>query len=123
MSYTVQRLKDYPAILISYHDDFDISSDYALSTKDAMKLLDAESNPVTIIIDLTEFSMSLNDLLEGTRLAFKPDMNTAKHSKTLNTIVISKMGIMKKSVDGFRKMGLSDDLRVADSLEDALALL
>lgn len=122
MSYTIERLTHYPTILVTLNDDFKIPEEFVAYAAETQELLDREPERVFIITDMTNFNVSVNDLLQGTKLALNPQINVAKHPKTRGSILITNAGIIKKSVDGLRKLGIAEDLKVVTSLEEALEL-
>lgn len=122
MSYTIERLTNYPAILVTFNEDFQIPEEFLDYATETHAMLDREPEPVYIITDITNFNVSVNNLLQGTKLALNPEANVAKNPKTYGSIIVTDAGLLKRSVDGFRKLGIVDDLKVVTSLEEALEL-
>lgn len=122
MSYTVEKISNPNAILVVWNEDYSISKEWTLSVEEIVSLLDEVDEPLRIINDATAFQISVNDLLEGTGSLLKSG-NLLNHPMLKGFITVTSSAMLKRSVDGLRKLGLSQDHQVVDSVEEALDLI
>lgn len=123
MSYTIERLNNHPALVICMNDDFQIPDDIIAYTREAGELLEHEDEPVTVIADLLNYTLSVNDLLSSTKLSMNEEHNLGKHAKVKKVILVTESTLLKKSLDGFGKLGVMNDVQAVKSIEEALALI
>ena len=123
MSYEIKRLDDYPAIVTTFNEDFDASTELELVITEMRKIVSAEATPIYVIMNLLAYNISLNDLFAGTSIGMKnrnsPD-RTGSVEKTIKTIIITEQRVLKASLNGFEHFGLGKNLEIASSLDEAL---
>ena len=124
MSYTIERLANYPAVVATLHKDFDVANELSPHLVELISVLDREKTPITVVSDARQLSISFDDLMEGTKLVMNGGVNAnpVKHVNTRQYIIISSSALIKLSLNGFSKLGFGN-LAVAESVEDVLKSL
>jgi hypothetical protein len=124
MSYNINRLAEHPAFLVSINKDFNIGKEMPPFFSEIKTMLDQELNPLSVILDMTQFTMSFDDFLKGTQISMSSrNENPAVHSMTKEFIIIAESSLWKMSLDGFRKLGAMRDARIVKTLDEALSIL
>lgn len=123
MSYEIERLEHHPALLIKFNDDFVIPEDILEYIVEAKVILEQEPQPISVLLDLNDYKVSLDNLFQGTKISMKPENNIAKQANVKQIIAITSSKIIVKSLDGFVSLGLGDNIIGASSLDEALKKL
>lgn len=123
MSYEIERLEHHPALLIKFNDDFVIPDDILEYIVEAKVILEQEPQPISVLLDLNDYKVSLDNLFQGTKISMKPENNIAKQANVKQIIAITSSKIIVKSLDGFVSLGLGDNIIGASSLDEALKKL
>ena len=123
MSYEIKRLDDVPAIVTTFHTDFDPATELATVITEMRQIISDEAHPIYVIMDLSTFTISLNDLFVGTGVGMR-SRDTANKiesmENTIKTIIVTEQKILHASIKGFERFGLGKNLDIVDSLDDAL---
>ncbi|GAB5491513.1 MAG: hypothetical protein Phog2KO_17280 [Phototrophicaceae bacterium] len=123
MSYQIERLEHHPALLIKFNQDFVVPNDILAYMIEAKVILEQEPEPISILLDLTDYNLSLDNLLHGTKISMKPENNIAKQVNVKQIIAITDSKIIVRSLDGFMSLGLGDNIIGVSSLDEALEKL
>lgn len=123
-SYDIQRSEN-PVIyiLITFYESFTVKADMGSYISKTMKMLDGESAPVPVILDMTRYSMSFDEFLDGVKIAHDNAANPALHSNTKDFVVVSKNPVWKFSIDGFHKFGIVKNIQLVATLDEVLETL
>ncbi len=71
MPYTVEMLPQEPILLCKLERDFSAAAEHAAFAADVLTVLDSATEPMVLIIGITEFSVGFEDLLTHTNISAK----------------------------------------------------
>lgn len=122
MSYTIERLNDPAAYLVTLHEGFDPATEMRSYYTELIAQLDQETEPIDTIVDILAVSFGLNELFSATRQLQGMDINPTAHPMSDTFILVSNNNLMKLSVDGFRKFGIVNKVHIVKSVNEALSI-
>lgn len=126
MSYKLERLEDYPAMVTTFNADFDASTELESVITEMRRRISVEETPIYIIMDMSAYDISLNDLFVGTGIGMRTrdgDNREASVKNTLKTIIVTEQKVLQASIKGFERFGFGKNLEVATTLEAALQII
>jgi len=121
MSYTIERLKNPQAYLVTLNEDFSFEGEYHEYHDTLVKALNREAMPVNVIVDMLKVTTLFEDLLTATK-----DNMSGEHSNPFvlpnvkSVIAVTNSGLIKLSIDGFIEFGIVKNLKAVDSVDEAL---
>jgi hypothetical protein len=121
MSYTIEHLPKHAAILTTFAKDFSVSTELASCFTALATELDKTQTPLTVILDMLQYSLSVDALIEGTKIVLTGD-NPIRHAKTKRFVAVTHSSLIALSLDGFRKIGIGD-VKTDTSVEEVLKTL
>jgi hypothetical protein len=122
MPYTIEQLPQRHAIVITFTETFDVSTELAPCFTEVAALLDKSPTSLTLILDILQYPLSFEGLLDGTKIMMGGATNPIRHAKTKRYVAITSSPLINLSVDGFRKLGIGD-VHTARSMEEVLKTL
>lgn len=122
MSYSTEKLPDLPVVLATLHSDYDHAQEGEAAYAEEIAMLDAQSEPVYYILDIKEYSPTLDVIISGTNWGGKQgNMPTVRHPNVVKPIVISQSDIVKLAVKGVKTVTWGyTDIKVFETLDEAL---
>jgi hypothetical protein len=120
MSYTLERLDNPAAYVVTFNEDFDFKDDIVRYHRELSAALDEEPSPVSMIVDTSKIAFDLAEFLGGTRAAMQAEVNPNHHPNSKHLILVTTSKVLKMSVDGFKKFGLVRTVYIASDLDEAL---
>jgi hypothetical protein len=121
MSYTVKKLPNEPIVLAVVDPDYVATAEAEQFLQDILKTLDAQGELVYLVFDSSPASITLDDLLQGVRLATQ-QQQLFKHPKLCEGIMVTPSRLMKLVVQGLNNPIFGNlSIHQAESLEAALA--
>lgn len=124
-TYSVERLSHPSSYLVRYTADFHGEEATLSVYQELSNLLDTEFEPISIIFDLSQLDITVNDLMVSSKiLTQSKDLNPVNHPMAQQSILITNSSMIRLSIEGFRKFGgVVKDMRAVSSLDEALQLL
>jgi|GEM_PF-3210931 len=123
MPYTMARLENPDAFLLTLTDNFDVDAELPELNQTLISSFDEdESHELVLIADMRQFPFSLANLMSGTKVTMDSGQNPNQHPKIKKTVVITENKVMKFSMDGFYKWGVFTDARIATTVDEALEI-
>ena len=126
MSYQIERLPDVPAVVATFNADFDAATELESVITELRQTISNEAHPIYVVMDLSAYNISMNDLFVGTGVGMRSrdtEKKAESMDKTLKTIIVTKHKILQASIKGFERFGFGKDLELATSLDDALQII
>jgi len=120
MSFTIQKAPDLPVVILSVETRHILEE---LEGFDAplTELLDAQTQPVFLVADLTGMAISLDDLTVGASAIGRTPAARLHHPSVRENLIVTRDGMMKLAVAGLRTATFgSAAVRVFDTVEQAL---
>jgi hypothetical protein len=102
MSYTTEKLPDAPVVLATFHADFDMAQEAEALNSDSLSPIEAQSEPVYYIADLSEYPPSLNDVMSAVNWGGPANTPTLRHPNVREAIFVSRSSMIKLAVQGLR---------------------
>ena len=123
MTYTIEQRTTPPAIIATWHDDFDFMRDARTYSVDVRELLNAQESPVYYIMNIgTWQNMSFNELLEATSIAAGSKDANFHNPNNIATLIITNDRAVAISADGLKSDSFGNaNVLVFSTLDDALA--
>lgn len=123
MSYTLEQHATLPAIIATWHDDFDFMRDAHAYSADMRDLLNSQDSPVFYVMDISVWkNMPFNDLIEATSLAARGKDANFHHPMNMGTLIITNDPAVTISANGLKSDAFGNaNVFVFSTLDDALA--
>ncbi len=99
LSYTIEKLPGEPIVVQTIRSDESVA-EVPDSMGTMSELLEAQSEPVFLIYDVSNASFTLDDILAGSNQASRSEKPLLKHPKVRETIVVSTSELIKLAVKG-----------------------
>src|SRR5690349_6654430 len=99
MSRSIEKLPNEPILLCTLNADYSAASEAEQFIKDIVATLDAQTEHVYFILDTSEATISLEDVLQGTRLTTQ-QYDLFKHKHIYESIIVASGRFMKLVVQG-----------------------
>ncbi len=122
MTYTTEKHPDLPAIIATWHSDFNFSRDAQGYAMDMHKWLSAQETPVYYVLDLRAWhDMTFDELIHAANHATRSETSNFHHPMNQGNLVITNDTAVKLSVEGLRSDAFGNAKTIVFSeLEDAL---
>lgn len=122
-AYTLERHTNPPAFVVTLGADFNVETDAPKYYAELAALLNAEQEPITIIADMTQWSVqSFNDVLIGLKGVKDADTHPYRHPNTKKVVILTNSKVIHLSVNGARAFGIANELHSANTMQEALEL-
>lgn len=121
MSFSLEKLPDEPIIIgtIAGVGALDETSSFV---NQLTSLLDNEPGPLYFIIDMSQYSLSLEEMLTGTNQTTRGSMAFHNHPNLAGTIIISSSRMVKLAAKGMNTELFGNvHVKVFETMDDALA--
>ena len=96
----MEMLPDEPILIVTYLEGFNIAEQIPQSFKDTMAVLDQVKEPVFYIVDLTQLSLSLDDVITTSSLGARGDQPLWHHPMIREMIFVSPSTLVKLTAQG-----------------------
>lgn len=123
MSYTIERKNNPAHYLVTMPEDFNLDTDLVAYFRELARDIKNEAKPLSVVLDMLNYSVSLNDLLSATKDLMDIDENPYQHPNAKQLIIVTDSKMIKMSMDGFRKFGIVKKFHAVDSLNEAMRLV
>lgn len=123
MSYTIERKNNPPSYIITLNEDFDLKTELIAYFKELTMALESESKPISVVVSMLNYSLSLSELMTATKDMMSMDVNPYQDPNVKHVIMVSTDKLLRFSVDGFIKFGIVKTIKTADTVEEALTLV
>ncbi len=122
MSYQCELLPDAPILIETMGSDFDIKTEGETSAKQVVEILEQQSQPVFLIMNLLALtSMSLDDLVHASNMATR-QFALFKHPQMREGIIVTNSQLFTAAARGLSSPIFGHvKLRVVPTLQEALA--
>jgi hypothetical protein len=117
MPYQVQKLSNEPIILTTLFDDYDPFTEIALSVSDTLEMLDAATEPLTLVLYLKP-RLEMQEILYCARLAARGERPTWTHRNTRQVFMVTNNALLSEAT---RSVTFGVNVTLFGTLEDALA--
>jgi hypothetical protein len=121
MSYTVEKFPNERIVLQVLHADYSYGSEGAESANAVFDILEAQNEPIYLIMDIREAAFSMEDILQGSSSVMQ-QRQLLKHPNIIENIIVTESRFMKLVVQGFNSPVFGNvNVRVFDSRDAAIA--
>ncbi|MEO1286548.1 MAG: hypothetical protein AAFV93_02180 [Chloroflexota bacterium] len=125
--YTIERRTNPDHYYVFVETNADLSGDdaYAVLTEyheTLYDLLEQEKTAINVINEVASNNFTFNQFLAGMK-AGSIEKNPFKHPKCKGLILVTTSSLINKSLAGITKLGFVENLRSADTVDDALKKL
>lgn len=124
--YTLERLTDAPAILLTFHKEFNFQNDARQIVDDMFSALDRASEPIYDITDARLLELNFTDLVMGlqlvTRGIFNNDRPVLKHPNLKEIVVVATSKLTALAGNALSQVQYGGyRVKVFNNIEEALA--
>jgi len=88
VAYSLHKLADSPIILFYSPPGEDIASEFETISAEMIRLLDAQSVPVFLLLDITHVALGLDDMLRGASLATRGPNPVLRHPRIRECVFV-----------------------------------
>lgn len=121
MTYTITKLPEEPIIVATGHADFSIS-EAADMMEEAYRLLDAQTEPVYYVSDISSIHLSLDDVLQGSSLVTRGQKPVLLHPHILQNVFVASSSFLRMAAKGLSSPVFGGKpIYVCETLDDGLA--
>ena len=103
-NYYNDLLPGEPIILSGCYAEFSVAEDQPLTDAETRGILDQAGEPLYLIIDLTEVSLSLNDIIVGANIGARSNVPLWKHPNLKEVIFVVSNATVKLAIKGLDSM-------------------
>ncbi len=122
MSYTLKKLPDEPIFVFKAGADYDTQSETEPMNRKVIALLDAAQEPLVQIIDFSEASLDMNDMMAGASAAARGEDAPLHHPNVKLNLFVTRDPAFKMAVDGLNNEVFGRVFaKVFENYEEALA--
>jgi hypothetical protein len=122
MSFTLQKLADAPAILLTLSSGYNLFVDFPKSYAAVYEMLDSVDEPVYYILDLSALSLDMNLIMQGASSTSRGSQASFHHPKVKAVLMVSPAEVIHVAAEGLRTEIYGNvEAKTFYSLEDALA--
>lgn len=122
MTFTVQKLPNVPAILLSLTHDYDLSTDFPKSHTQIRQMLDSADQPVYYITDLTEAAIDVEFLIQGAGKTSLGSQGNYHHPMVKEVLLVSPQQTIHYVAESLRQDTYGNvPARAFNSMDEALA--
>jgi hypothetical protein len=119
---TFNKLPDEPILILTLSGSSTDLSDPEQSHNQLHSFLDSISEPVFLILDMSNAQLGLDDLMRGASDAFRGDNPTFKHPNIREVLQVSDDPTLELAAEGMNSAVFGNiKIRLFETLEDALA--
>jgi hypothetical protein len=123
--YTLERLPDVPAILLTFEKDFEFKRDARSIVDGLFTLLDGASEPIYDITDARQLDLNFTDLVMGlqlvTRGIFNNDRPVLKHPNLKEVVFIATSKLTELAGNALQQVQYGGyRVKVFNNMDDAL---
>ena len=122
MSYTIEKHPTLPAIIATWHSDFDYASEVRAYVTEMHQMLSEQETPVYYVLDMRVWQdMTFDELIHAANMATRSESSNFHHPMNKGNLVITNDPAVKRSVEGLRSDVFGNAVTLIFSeLEDAL---
>jgi hypothetical protein len=122
MSYTVEALPDLPVVISRALPGFDMEAEQSLLQRDVRTHLDAASEPLFYVIDLSQTSLDFNAILRGSSGGARSETSPWRHPNIRGVIFVSSDEVIHRAVAGMDSAAFGHFKALTfNTLDEALA--
>src|SRR5690242_2287456 len=124
--YTLQRLDDLPALLLTFHQEFEFQRDARRIVEELTALLEESPGPVVDITDARDMALNFTGLVMGlqlvTRGVFSHDRPLLKHPNLREIVVVATHKLTETAAQALQQVHYGgNQVRIFRDLDEALA--
>jgi hypothetical protein len=121
MSYTIQKLPDEPIVVAISHADFS-GAEGADMMDELYATLDAQTEHVYLVSDMSAVNLSVDDMLQGASLVTRGQKPVLLHPNITETIIVATSAFIRLATKGLASPIFgSQHIQVIENLDAALA--
>ncbi len=121
MSYTYEKLPGEAILILSYSSDYRARTDGVASIEEGTKLLEAEEQPVFLIIDFSRATIGLDDVIAGATIGTR-QTGFATHPKIRETLLVTQSRMLSLAARGLDSVTFGHvKIKTFDSRDAAIA--
>ena len=122
MSYRLEILPGEPIALITTPEDFRVGEDVPAATNEFYTLMNGSKGNVYLIVDVTDYKVSIEDMLAGASLAARGEMSLFHHPRIYKILIVSPQPLAAISARGMNTAPFGyPHVEPFSTIEDALA--
>jgi hypothetical protein len=122
MSYTTEKRPGEPIVVATLYADYNHAQEGEAAINEAVAMLDAQSEPVYYIFDVTRYVPTFEDLVSSVNWGGRGNLPTFRHPNVRESIVVSGSGMVKLAAQGLKTATWGNTtVHVVDTLDEALA--
>lgn len=122
MSYNTILPPGEPIIVQTLNDDFDVAGELGPAMREVHDVLSAYEKPVFLIVDMSAYKLSVDDLVVGASMSSGGEEPIFKHPNIRQVVFVSPSKIVELAAKGMNTATFGHvDIRVFASQEAALA--
>jgi len=122
MSYSIEKIGNEPIIVNILHADFDFQTEAQASTREAIQLLEAQTEPVYYITDITAPTFTFEDTVAGSALAALGESPVFHHRNVKQVLLVVADDMQAMSGKGMQSKTYGNvNIETFTNIEDALA--
>ena len=123
MTYIIKRYEDLPVVFFAMEKDYRMRVHANEAMSKLFEILHASNQPLFLIMDLRDLTLSVSDLISGTNHTAQ-DLNLFDNPKIIDTIVITKNRMLKYAAKGINSPVFGNvKIHVTKNIDEALNIV
>lgn len=100
MNYKVEVIPDEPIVKIELYKHYSFVTDDPIATDKARQILNQSDEPMFMLMDVTDLSMSLEDVIKSTNNDARGEDAIFHHPKLIELLVVTRSKMIQLAVKG-----------------------
>jgi hypothetical protein len=122
MNYKIEVIPDEPIILATLYAHYSLAVDDPVANNEARAIMDKSGEPMFMIMDVTDLSLSLDDLVQAANRDARGEQAIFHHPKLLELLVVTHSAMIQLAVKGITTVTFgSVHAKAFGTVDEALA--
>ncbi len=122
MSYHNELLPGEPIVVAHLHADFSLANETQSSIVETRRVLDSVDEPIFYILDLSNLTINIHDLISGTNSSSRGEDPLWHHPNIREFLVVSQSKLIQLAAAGLNSVSFGNlEAKMFGSLDEALA--
>lgn len=100
MSFTTHKLPGEPIIVHTMDADYSVARDFTAGVDSIIAVLDAQSEPTYLVVDMDDAHFGLDDVMSGASQAARQEGALLRHPRLRETLLITQSDLFRLAARG-----------------------
>lgn len=121
MNYKIEVIPDEPIVLVALYEHYSFAVDDPVATAEVRVILDKSGEPMFMIMDVTQLSLSLDDLVQSANRDARGEQPIYHHPKLLGLLIVTRSDMIRLAVRGITTVAFGNvNAKAFKTVDEAL---